>query len=298
MKILKEDKVVKFGGQVDPKYGWCVLVVGGPGSGKSTAFKNKMLLQTKKFDPDDLKKFKYKPDDFKTFKYHDSDFHGEYFVLSSGKKFYPADYGIKPPYDTTNPDVTSALHELTRSTRLALKKQMLSKNANGDDRLPNITFDITGSDIEDITSVVDTAKSIGYKIGIVWVITELKVAYDRRVNNASRKMNPNIVVRKHSGVHHTLATLVMNNIVEQVDDFWVLLDVVSIENLGSDEYDDIKVSNVFRVDSSSELASFDDTVISEIGSDSRIRKYLSAYHEINSKSLDEIDSWLATGDVK
>ena len=298
MKILKEDKIIKFGGQVDPKYGWCVLVVGGPGSGKSTAFKQQMVINSKVYDPDEFKKMRYNPEDFKTFKYHDSDFHGEYFVLKSGQKFYPADYGIKPPYDTTNPDVTAALHELTRPIRLGVKKRMLANGTNGDDYLPNISFDITGSDIDDITSVVDTAKDIGYRVGIVWVITELKIAYDRRVNNAKRRMKPEIVVRKHNDVHHTLVTLVMNKIVEQVDDFWVLLDTASIENLDSGDYDDIKVSNAFRVSSSAELGNFDNTVLSEIGSDSRIRKYLTAFHEINDKSKDEIETWLASGDVE
>lgn len=298
MKILKEDKVVKFGGQVDPKYGWCVIVVGGPGSGKSTAFHDKIMIQSRKFDADDLKKFRYNPNDFKTFKYHDSDFHGEYFVIGSGQKFYPADYGIKPPYDLSNPEVVSTLHEITRPMRLKLKAQMLSNNKAGDDRLPNISFDITGADVEDITSVVDTAKDIGYRVGIVWVVTELAVAYDRRVNKASRKMKPDIVVKKHSGVHHSLVTLVTNRIVEQVDDFWVLLDKVSVENLDSGNYDDIKVSNVFRVNSSEELSDFDDNVISELSSDSRAAKYLAAFREINSKSAGEIEKWLSSGDVK
>ena len=31
---LLEDKMVKYGGELSPKFGWCAIFVGGPGSGK------------------------------------------------------------------------------------------------------------------------------------------------------------------------------------------------------------------------------------------------------------------------
>ena len=37
--VLTEDKQVKFGGEVSPKYGWCVIYAGGPASGKSSSEK-------------------------------------------------------------------------------------------------------------------------------------------------------------------------------------------------------------------------------------------------------------------
>lgn len=285
MKILNEDKVIKLGGKVDPKFGWCIIVVGGPGSGKSTAFKHKILAQTRKYDPDELKLFKY----------HDSDFDGEYFVLKSGQKFYPAQYGIDPPYDLTNMKVTAALHELTRPIRNSLKAQMLSdKTHNAQERLPNISFDITGSDVEDITSIVDTAKEIGYKICIVWVVTEVKVAFNRRVNDPKRRVDPEVVIKKHAGVHNTLNTLLVNNVVESVDDFWILLDTVSVENLNSEKYDDVVVSNVFKVNSTKELSGFDDIIAQELESNPRLAKYLDAYYNIYKKSRDEITDYYKT----
>ena len=35
--LLFEDKMVKFGNELAPKYGWCCIYIGGPGSGKGFA---------------------------------------------------------------------------------------------------------------------------------------------------------------------------------------------------------------------------------------------------------------------
>lgn len=295
MKILNEDRVVKFNGKIDPLFGWCIIVVGGPGSGKSKAFKEKILIQSKKYDPDELK----------IFRKHDSDFDGEYYLLKSGQKFRPAQMGIEPPYDLSNKKVTAALHEITRPIRNSIKNHMLSDSGHDSNRLPNISFDITGSDVEDITSIVYTAKNIGYKIAIVWVITELSVAFDRRVNKAKRRMEPEVVVEKHRGVHDTLNSLLANGVVEQVNDFWILLDTISIRNIEGQNYEDIlsqevfksndkeivRVSNVFRVGSTAELSNFDDLVISEIEKDPRLFKYLTAFHSIEAKTREQITDY-------
>lgn len=56
--LLFEDKIVKFNNEVAPKYGWCVIYIGGPGSGKSTATNFAVNLTGKKFDPDAFKQGK------------------------------------------------------------------------------------------------------------------------------------------------------------------------------------------------------------------------------------------------
>ena len=54
--LLFEDKMVKFNNEVAPKYGWCCIYIGGPGSGKGFATNLSVRLQGHKFDPDDLKR--------------------------------------------------------------------------------------------------------------------------------------------------------------------------------------------------------------------------------------------------
>ena len=50
--ILNEDKQVKFDGEVNPKYGWCVIYAGGPASGKSSSAEYNVPIVGKKIDVD------------------------------------------------------------------------------------------------------------------------------------------------------------------------------------------------------------------------------------------------------
>lgn len=53
--ILDEGTVVTFDGQTFPKYGWAIVLAGGPGSGKGFS-KNAICIDAKSFDVDELKK--------------------------------------------------------------------------------------------------------------------------------------------------------------------------------------------------------------------------------------------------
>ena len=75
--LLTEDKICKFGGEMFPKFGWCVIMLGGPGSGKSTAFNRRIAIDAKKYDPDSFKQFSKKK----------SDITGSTFILKNGKEF-------------------------------------------------------------------------------------------------------------------------------------------------------------------------------------------------------------------
>lgn len=54
--IILEDRVVKFGKQVGPHYGQCVVLAGGAGSGKGYITKHYFGTEFKIFDVDELKK--------------------------------------------------------------------------------------------------------------------------------------------------------------------------------------------------------------------------------------------------
>ena len=285
-QILTEDKVCKFGGEMFPKFGWCVIMLGGPGSGKSTAYNNKVAINAKKYDPDSFKEFSRKR----------SDIDGDVFILKNGKEFDPAAYGIKPPYDLSNPDVVTTLHKLMKPTTKKVMAQMLSDKGANKDRLPNIAFDIVGSDPDDVTSIVYTAQNLGYKIGIVWILAEVDVAIDRRAFKAERRGMPSLIIKKHDDMYNALSTLIRDGIVEAVDDFWIILDKVSIANLEGD-YDQLKVANVFKVNSSKELSDFDNTVIDELSTDERVKKYINAFKSIKGSSRDKILKYLSDDNI-
>ena len=54
-KRLNEDKVVKFDGEVYPNFGWCVMLMGGGGSGKGSAYEKLVPIQGRYMNIDDLK---------------------------------------------------------------------------------------------------------------------------------------------------------------------------------------------------------------------------------------------------
>ena len=283
---LVEDKICKFGGEMFPKFGWCIIMLGGPGSGKSTAYSRKVAIDAKKYDPDSFKEFSRKK----------SDIDGDIYILKNGKEFDPAAYGIKPPYDLTNPEVVTTLHTLMRPTTKKVKNQMLSDKGANKNRLPNIAFDIVGSDPEDVTSIVYTAKNLGYKIGVVWILAEIDVAVDRRSFKAERRGAPSLVIRKHDDMYNALSTLIRDGIVETVDDFWIILDVVSVEGLDGD-FDDIKVANAFKVNSSSDLGHIDKTISNELYADERMKKYLNAFSSMKDSSRSKITKYLSDKDL-
>ena len=227
---MNEAKTVTFGGDASPAFGWCVISVGGPDDGQSEAFQEKVQVSLKEFDPDKLKLFTY----------HDSDFDDEYIRLeATGEKFYAYQHGIDPPYTLRNPELVSKVLEITRPQREALKEQLLAGETQDADRLPNLLLKMKDFNAEDITPIAATAKGMGYKVGIVWEASGLKIAYHRMV------------------AYDSFFSFLVNGVVEQADDFWVLSDTNSVNDNESDGHDAAETSKAFRVESTRELASFD-----------------------------------------
>lgn len=54
-ETIDEASVVTFGGKTFPKNGWCVILAGGPGSGKGYQQDNSIMIDAKVFDVDKLK---------------------------------------------------------------------------------------------------------------------------------------------------------------------------------------------------------------------------------------------------
>ena len=227
---MNEAKTVTFGGDASPAFGWCVISVGGPDDGQSAIFQEKVLVSLKEFDPDKLKLFTY----------HDSDFDDEYIRLeATGEMFYAQEHGVRPPYTLKNPELVAKVLEITRPQWEALKEQLLAGETQDADRLPNILLKIEDFDAKDVTPIAATAKGMGYKVGIVWEASGLKIAYHRMV------------------AYDAFLSFLVNGVVEQADDFWVLTDTNSVNDNGSDGHDAAKASKALRVESTRELASFD-----------------------------------------
>lgn len=155
---MNEDKVVSFGnGKVDPKYGWCVIMAGAAGSGKGFTIENNIPIVGKTINVDDLKELYNKMADKGIIK----DRH----------------YNLRDPQDTYQ------LHKVIKQKGWKEKQMQGVMNTENHpiDRLPNIIFDITGKQLTDISTIIDMAKPMGYKIMMVWVATNRGMAMFRNL---------------------------------------------------------------------------------------------------------------------
>lgn len=157
-RILSEDKQVTFGrGITNPNYGWCVIMAGAAGSGKGFTIKNQIPIVGKTINVDDLKKLYIK-------------------MVNKGQ--------IQDRvYDLSNAQDTYQLHKVIKNKGWKQKQMngVMNSDTHPIDRLPNLIFDITGKQLTDISSIIEMAKPIGYKIVLVWVATNRGMAMFRNL---------------------------------------------------------------------------------------------------------------------
>ncbi len=180
-----EEKLIIVG--KGKKYGQIMFIAGGAGSGKGFAIKN--FLEGDKFkvkDPDELKK--------------------AYIKLAKETDKYPELKGL----NLRKPENVEKLHDFVkkRGTAAKLLKNML-KNAELSAKkgtLPNLLFDRTMSDMDDVSDILPQLDAAGYdrkNIHLIWVLTNFKVAIK---NNADRDrvVPEDILLQTHTGAAKTM----------------------------------------------------------------------------------------------
>ena len=230
---LLEDKMVKYGGELDPKFGWCAIYVGGPASGKGSAASYLSRLQGDHFNVDDLKEIErmWEIRDPKTGRPHSDNFETPsqmaFRTDSEGNVIF--DKNRKPVYydyyrNMANPDFIGELHDEMKPLSKKWRKLILSnpENARGRQRLPNIIFDITGDKVEKVTEIIDSLKPHGYKIAILWMLS----TPERAMRNNSQRDRvvdiDKVFIPKHEDVIQSMEELFASGEIEKVDDFWVI----------------------------------------------------------------------------
>ena len=110
-------------------------------------------------------------------------------------------------FNLKNPDHVYALHILVKAIGIkdaSLEKLLLGKN--NPETLPNILFDITAKDINDITSILPKLKQVGYKpenVHLTWVLTNYVTAMYNNKNRA-RMVPEDILLKTHEGASNTI----------------------------------------------------------------------------------------------
>ena len=224
-----QEKLIVYGG--GKKYGQIVFMAGGAGSGKGFAISNFVNSSDFKIrDVDELKLAFQKLDDLRIFsteelllKYKDKltekDIkHIEDHVLSKGYSL--RDLNLKTP------EHVYALHVLVAATGVKNKTLDLMLQNAKPGTLPNIIFDTTFKDMDEMNALVPRLLEVGYEakdIHITWVLTNYEIAIK---NNAkrSRVVPADIMLKTHVGAATTVMQLAHQGVPSTVDGgFYVIL---------------------------------------------------------------------------
>lgn len=240
--MLIEDKSVKFEGQVNPAFGWCVIMCGGSGVGKSTAFDYLVPINARKYDVDELKQYTLKT----------SELDGNKLILKNGEEIDLN--GIKEPYTLSNPAFNNLIHQKTAPLAKKVKQNILGMGANtSPERLPNIVFDITGSNIDDFQSIIITIKPLGYKIAIVWVLGEIERAIEQ--NKArDREVPLDTLIYKHNNSFNTITHIFSDKeMLHNINEFWIILQTIFNPKDKVDTQRYINLPNVYKINSKEDV---------------------------------------------
>lgn len=254
---LLEDKMVKYGGELSPKFGWCAIFVGGPGSGKGTAVEFLSRLEGDYFNVDNLKEIErmWQIKDPKTGRPHSDNFT----IPSDKAPKLDADgnpirdeNGDLVLYDKNrnmkNSEFVSQLHQEMKPLSKKWKKSILNnpENERGRERLPNLIFDITGDELKKIMEIVNSVQPVGYKVAVIWVLPTLKKAQRNNLRRDRTVKFEDILVPKHRDVILTIEQLFSSGLVERLNEFWIVDSAIK-ENPKTDPVAYHKAQNVYHI---------------------------------------------------
>lgn len=197
------------------RYGQIVFLAGGAGSGKGFAIKNFMQGEEFKIrDVDELKIAFQKLDDLGKFSTKDLlDKYGDK-ITERDKDLIQKevlDKGLKmSELNLKTPTHVYILHVLVRATGAKDKTLELMLAGAEKGQLPNILFDSTFKDVEDMEKVLPLLLKAGYEpknIHLTWVLTNYQIAIKNN-KSRSRVVPEDILLATHKGAAETVYSLI------------------------------------------------------------------------------------------
>ena len=189
-----EEKLIVYGG--GKKYGQIVFLAGGAGSGKGFA--------SEKFMQKDL------------FRVRDVDEWKKAFIkLSADMKRYSELKGL----NLRNPDDVFKLHMAVKKMGIKGRSLQLLLRDVRPDRLPNIMFDITFKDTDEIDEAIPMLLRVGYQprdIHITWVLTNYHIAVKQN-KERDRVVPDDIMIATHTGAATSMYNVIKGNLPRGVD---------------------------------------------------------------------------------
>ena len=198
--IINERNMVTFDNNVlYPNNGWAVIMLGGSGSGKGWFKNNKLPIDGKLIDVDDLK------DKFSEMGLDKEILNGE-------------------TYDPKNIKHVSAIHKAVHDKQWKdkiLRNFFKTNILNG--RLDNIIFDITGQSPENSVTnkIITLTYLLGYKVCCIWVIAKREEAMIRNIQR-SRSVSDDTLHTIHASLAKNLPDFLQkNNTGKYINDLWL-----------------------------------------------------------------------------
>lgn len=172
--FINEDRVVNF---TDPDGGNFVVLMGGPGSGKSSILNNLINLRNIKV-----------------------------FNVDTERELVAKKMGLDLNKPEDNDEVLKYTYSSTDPKNRTIK-QLKSLLNNLDTSQPvNIVFDTVGTHVNLIRELLELAKSKAYVTTMIYVHCDIDSALDRNRKRA-RKLSDDVVIDYHTRVQKTFDTL-------------------------------------------------------------------------------------------
>lgn len=204
LDYILEAQSITFDGKNSRTYGQCIILAGGPGSGKGF-IQNKILSNFKVYDVDELKK--------------------QYLKLVKIGKIKDTE-----KYDLKNPEDVGKLHQIVKNKGwkkiqrdILWNQRSKANDEHSSGLLSNILFDMVSDDINDILDVGVKAKIAGYTVTLVWVVCNEETA---KIGNKirDRRVDEKVIGKGHEGAFNTITALFDNkypNVTELIDNAWI-----------------------------------------------------------------------------
>ena len=189
-----EEKLIVYGG--GKKYGQIVFLAGGAGSGKG--FASEKFMQKELFKVRDVDEWKK-----------------AFIKLSSTMKRYSELKGL----NLRNPDDVFKLHMAVKKMGIKGRSLQLLLRDVRPDRLPNIMFDITFKDTDEIDEAMPMLLRAGYQprdIHITWVLTNYHIAVKQN-KERDRVVPDDIMIATHTGAATSMYNVIKGNLPRGVD---------------------------------------------------------------------------------
>jgi len=188
LERLDEKMIVVGGGK---KYGQIVFLAGGAGSGKG--FARDHFLDSTKFKVRDVDELKQ-----------------AFLTMRDKHNKYPELKGL----DLRRPKDVFKLHTFVKEKGIKDRTLDLLLGQAKEGRLPNVMFDCTLKDIDDITGVLPELLALGYdpkSIHVVWVLTNYHIAVQQN-KSRPRIVPDDILLKTHEGAARTMYELLSGKV--------------------------------------------------------------------------------------